>query len=207
LFVECAWDANATLTGRELRERYRELKANTSPWYRPVRAGTVSSRSRLLHLSPRNAKRFLAPGLFRDLGPGVGWTWVKDPYRILSIYRPVGKKLWLPAEVPRQKSCPTKDEGIPLEGAMPVEFGSATFLLPDRTLSRVRFVGGLFGEPPPSYERTVYSQCRPPVSLTGGGYPDYECELFGASTRRSLCLGVGRHCIESSVEIVMGEPD
>jgi len=178
LFVECAWSPG-TLTGRERFSRYEDLK-RTAPRYEPIRTRTLSKRARLLGLAPKNAKRFLAPSVTRQVLRDGVWSFehLKDPYRILDIYRPVGKKLWLPAEYPQQTRV-EEEERIYLEGSLPVFVSNITFRLPSGLLgSRVFEHSDVIMEAPPSYEATHYKQCAPPRVLCGGRYvvdslPDY----------------------------------
>jgi hypothetical protein len=164
-FIELAWSP-ATLTERERYERFTETK-KLAPYYCPGRSIGATKRARLLKLATCNAKRYLKPGLLREGG------WTTNPYKILSIYRPVGKKMWLPVgHVARQTEMPersTLEEG--LVGRLPHNPSNITFLLGSGSLASVKFSGeGIMVEPPPSYYRTVYSQCRPPAVLTGGSY-------------------------------------
>jgi hypothetical protein len=186
-FIECAWSP-AALTGRERVARFEEAK-ELAPRYDSLARVVSTKRARLLKLSRANTRRFLRPGLLRDGGPGVGWVWVRDPWKILKISRPVGKKIWLPAEACPRPTVKEEDiERTELQGAVPCIPSNLTFLRRDGTLARVQILGeGVVMEPPPSYYRTLYSQCRPPTSLCGGGYVgDPSCV---ANSRKSLMLG------------------
>jgi len=181
-FIECAW-SSAALTGRERYDRFVEAK-KLAPRYSPRRSIGATKRARLLKLANCNAKRFLKPGLLRDEG------WVTDPYRILSIYRPVGKKIWLPVEHTRQREMEPIEEDVGLWGAMPQIPSNLTFLRNDGSLACVKLFGvGAVMAPPPSYHRTLYSQCSPPASLQTGRYVGPRDLRFYAGTRRSLLIG------------------
>jgi len=184
-FIECAWSP-ATLTERDRYTRFEEAK-KSAPYYCPTRSVGATKRARLLKLAKCNAKRYLKPGLLRDAG------WVTNPYKILSICRPVGKKIWLPVESPRRNLPEEPGERNVSTGAMPVLTSSITLLLRDGSLASVKIEGDEFWEaPPPSYYRTCYSQCRPPPSLQGGSYTcDNERDLLAYSgTRKSLMLAL-----------------
>jgi len=182
-FIECAWSP-ATLTTRERCARFEEAK-KLAPRYCPSRSVGPTKRARLLKLAKCNAKRYLKPGLLRDEG------WTTDPGKILSIYRPVGKKIWLPVESTRRKLLEAPAEEIDYEGALPVLVSNLTVLLPSGSLANVKLGGeDCWMGPPPSYHRTLYSQCRPPPSLQGGSYVcDNSRDLLAMTgARKSLML-------------------
>jgi len=174
-FIELAWSP-ATLTERERCARFMEAK-KLAPYYNPGKPTSSTKRARLLGLAKCNVKRYLKPGLLRDSG------WTTDPYKILSIYRPVGKKIWLPVGPCRQTLTEALPEEIGCVGAVPHNPSNMTFVLPSGSLACVKFEGeGIMVGPPPSYYRTVYSQCRPPAALTGGSY------VALSQTRKSLMV-------------------
>jgi hypothetical protein len=183
-FVECAWSP-ATLTTRERYARFEDAK-KLGPRYCPDRLVGPTKRARLLKLSKCNAKRYLRPGLLREEG------WVTDPYRILDIYRPVGKKIWLPVEVPRRTLPePQVEEDDTAWEAVPHVPSNLTFLRRDGSLACVKILGeGVEMAPPPSYHRTVYSQCRPVAALCTGPMLDScdDLRFLTSTTRRSLML-------------------
>lgn len=104
-FVACAWspitDGKDTISCKDA--------LNHSPYYTPHNRMSLVRRSRLLGLSPANCRRFLSPSLLRS-SEGVGWRVVKNPFEILRVSRPSGKRVWLPAgPVPSQANLEEKD--------------------------------------------------------------------------------------------------
>jgi len=90
-FVELAWSP-ATLETDESKEQYKVRVATSGYYYSPVNRENLTKKARLLHLSSRNTKRFLAPSVRAG-------SEVLDPRVALRRLRPQGKVLWLPPEI------------------------------------------------------------------------------------------------------------
>nr|UYL94532.1 MAG: RNA-dependent RNA polymerase [Botourmiaviridae sp.] len=91
-FLEFAWDGKGfsrEISPAERREDYKRQVA-LSPSYRPGLIKSRKKQARLLGLSLQNTKRFLKPTILRD------GRVLRDPYEIVRIYRPSGKRMWLP---------------------------------------------------------------------------------------------------------------
>nr|UJQ91971.1 MAG: putative RNA-dependent RNA polymerase [Botourmiaviridae sp.] len=91
-FVRLAWTLPDQPHEGELRvreERYRERVA-LAPEYRPTRGMPWEKKARLLHVSVRNARRYLQPAILRD------GRLVRNPFDIVRRCRPSGKRVWLP---------------------------------------------------------------------------------------------------------------
>jgi len=89
LFLEFAWEKEEVKDGRVARARYEE-QVKLAPTYRPQQIVSRRKQARLLGLSLSNTARFLKPSILRD------GRVLRDPAEIVKIYRPSGKRFWLP---------------------------------------------------------------------------------------------------------------
>jgi hypothetical protein len=87
-FVEMSWTLPEG--GREEFDWVSEVRVS-GPSYTARSKSRLLRSSRLLHLSARNTKRYLKPGVQRD-------RWVTCPHEVIRECTPRGKRLWLPTE-------------------------------------------------------------------------------------------------------------
>nr|UYL95452.1 MAG: RNA-dependent RNA polymerase [Tonghua Botou tick virus 3] len=89
LFVQLAWNLDECSDIKLAQARYEE-QVRLAPAFRPSVIKSRKKQARLLKLSTANTRRFLKPSILRD------GRVLKDPCEIVKIYRPGGKRLWLP---------------------------------------------------------------------------------------------------------------
>jgi hypothetical protein len=89
LFLALAWENGEVSDEALARARYEEA-VRLAPSFRAANIKSRRKQARLLRLSLANTRRFLKPSILRD------GRVLRDPAEIVKIYRPGGKRLWLP---------------------------------------------------------------------------------------------------------------